>query len=161
LAYNSLQVKQLKDWLESWEQVHNHPAGGKKKVTTSSKPKAALLSGDPGIGKTTAARLVCDHLGFHALEVNAPQRLMAFPLDFPEGKPTCVSLVFLCTGSAWCSNTICTAFGWVLALSRNNLLRIPYIGLFPGGKGSRAVNVRCHFVSGFDSVLERCIWFLV
>lgn len=62
-------MKQLKDWLESWEQVHNGGGKGKKKVTTSSKPKAALLSGDPGIGKTTAARLVCQQLGFHALEV--------------------------------------------------------------------------------------------
>ncbi|GAQ91039.1 Putative replication factor C subunit [Klebsormidium nitens] len=68
---NQTLVKQLKDWLESWEQVHNGGGKGKKKVTTSSKPKAALLSGDPGIGKTTAARLVCQQLGFHALEVNA------------------------------------------------------------------------------------------
>lgn len=87
-------MKQLKDWLESWEQVHNHPAGGKKKVTTSSKPKAALLSGDPGIGKTTAARLVCDHLGFHALEVIDSQ--LRCPLAFMNANPSHVSSVFSC-----------------------------------------------------------------
>ena len=33
--------------------------------------KAALLSGPPGIGKTSAARLVCRLLGYEAIETNA------------------------------------------------------------------------------------------
>jgi replication factor C subunit 1 len=33
--------------------------------------KAALLSGPPGIGKTTAAQLVCQHLNFEYIEKNA------------------------------------------------------------------------------------------
>ena len=33
--------------------------------------KAALLSGPPGIGKTCAARIVCQELGYEILETNA------------------------------------------------------------------------------------------
>ena len=33
--------------------------------------KAALISGPPGIGKTTSARIVANHLGFKVLEWNA------------------------------------------------------------------------------------------
>jgi hypothetical protein len=117
LFYDSLQVKQLKDWLESWEQVHNHPAGGKKKVTASSRPKAALLSGDPGIGKTTAARLVCEHLGFHALEVIDSQSPLSVRTAFLEGEPySCIIGVLV---SAWYSNMVRTICDRVLARLRS------------------------------------------
>lgn len=33
--------------------------------------KACLLSGPPGIGKTSAARIVCKQLGYEVLETNA------------------------------------------------------------------------------------------
>lgn len=33
--------------------------------------KAVLLSGPPGIGKTSAARIMCTELGFEVLETNA------------------------------------------------------------------------------------------
>ena len=33
--------------------------------------KAALLSGSPGVGKTTTATLVCEELGFTYIEMNA------------------------------------------------------------------------------------------
>lgn len=43
---------------------------GKKGSSNSNQKKAVLLSGQPGIGKTTTARLVCQLLGFEALEVS-------------------------------------------------------------------------------------------
>ncbi|KAL2610583.1 hypothetical protein R1flu_029156 [Riccia fluitans] len=71
-------VKQLRDWLQSWEANFGHPvvkAGkGKKRVAATTSPdmkKAVLLSGTPGIGKTTTARLICKELGYEILEVNA------------------------------------------------------------------------------------------
>jgi replication factor C subunit 1 len=33
--------------------------------------KAALISGPPGIGKTSACRILCKTLGFETLELNA------------------------------------------------------------------------------------------
>jgi replication factor C subunit 1 len=33
--------------------------------------KAVLISGPPGIGKTSAAKIVCKALGFDVMEVNA------------------------------------------------------------------------------------------
>ncbi len=33
--------------------------------------KAVLISGPPGIGKTSAAKIICRTLGFDVLEVNA------------------------------------------------------------------------------------------
>ncbi|KAL3690417.1 hypothetical protein R1sor_016726 [Riccia sorocarpa] len=71
-------VKQLRDWLQSWEANFGHPVvkggKGKKRVAASTSTdvkKAVLLSGTPGIGKTTTARLVCKELGYETLEVNA------------------------------------------------------------------------------------------
>lgn len=64
-------VKQVQDWLVQWEKHHGNAVKGKKGSSSTSQKKAVLLSGPPGIGKTTTARLVCDLLGYVALEVNA------------------------------------------------------------------------------------------
>lgn len=81
------QVQQLRDWLASWHAAHGERGGvpaAKKKGRgaggSSSRAgegwgggaadkKAVLLSGGPGIGKTTTAKLVCAELGFTPLEV--------------------------------------------------------------------------------------------
>ncbi|CAI7915171.1 unnamed protein product, partial [Closterium sp. NIES-54] len=77
-------VKQLHDWLSGWEARHLGQGGSKKgkkggkggaggggAAGGDMNKKAVLLSGGPGIGKTTTARLVCAALGFSPLEVNA------------------------------------------------------------------------------------------
>ena len=38
------------------------------------KARAALLSGPPGIGKTTSATLVCKSLGYGVVELNASDK---------------------------------------------------------------------------------------
>lgn len=71
-------VNKLVNWLKSW--YSNHGVGVNKKITRPSPWakddngaffKAALLSGSPGVGKTTTAHLVCKELGFDIVEFNA------------------------------------------------------------------------------------------
>ena len=68
-----MQVTQLHNWLSHWhEQFGGSGSKGKgKKLTDASAKKAVLLSGTPGIGKTTSAKLVSQMLGFQAVEVSS------------------------------------------------------------------------------------------
>ncbi|CAL5425574.1 unnamed protein product [Camellia sinensis] len=70
---NQSLAKQLHDWLTHWdEQFLSTGSKGKgKKQNDSSTKKAVLLSGTPGIGKTTSAKVVSQMLGFQTIEVNA------------------------------------------------------------------------------------------
>ncbi len=45
--------------------------GGQWSSMPNVNAKAVLLSGPPGIGKTSAARIVCRGLGYEVLETNA------------------------------------------------------------------------------------------
>ncbi|CAF2618224.1 unnamed protein product [Rotaria sp. Silwood2] len=72
-------VQKLIVWLRDWYKHHGH-SDEKVKAKSSftfnrnedpAMFKAALLSGPPGIGKTTAAQLVCQHLNFEYIEKNA------------------------------------------------------------------------------------------
>lgn len=70
---NQSVVKQLHDWLRSWNEqfLKTSSKNGGRKQNDSGAKKAVLLSGTPGIGKTTTAKLVSQMLGFRTIEVNA------------------------------------------------------------------------------------------
>ncbi|WCJ24375.1 Replication factor C subunit 1 [Euphorbia peplus] len=70
---NQSLVNQLHSWLKNWNQqfLDSGNKGKSKKQTDSGAKKAVLLSGTPGIGKTSAAKVVSQMLGFQAIEVNA------------------------------------------------------------------------------------------
>lgn len=80
LVGNQGLVKQLLEWLRDWDDVHIRgfkkdipkPTGyGSWQNTIRLNAKSVLVSGPPGIGKTSACRIICDHLGFECLEMNA------------------------------------------------------------------------------------------
>lgn len=66
-----VQVKQLHDWLANWnkEFLHSAKKSSGKKLSDSAAKKAVLISGSPGIGKSTSAKLVSQMLGFNVVEV--------------------------------------------------------------------------------------------
>ncbi|GAA5882470.1 hypothetical protein JCM3774_001130, partial [Rhodotorula dairenensis] len=67
---NKGQVEKLKKWLESWPKslASNFKKPGPDAMNTF---RCVLISGPPGIGKTTAAHLVAKVLGYDVLELNA------------------------------------------------------------------------------------------
>lgn len=69
---SNVQVKQLHDWLAHWHEQFLDTGTNKKgkNLTNSGAKKAVLLSGTPGIGKTTSAKLVSQMLGFQTIEVS-------------------------------------------------------------------------------------------
>ena len=77
LVGNNTLVGTLRLWLQQWEGVNLHgqapraPPGARKDIISNMKKKAVLLSGSPGIGKTSAALIVARELGYVPIEVNA------------------------------------------------------------------------------------------
>ena len=83
LVGNQGVISQLYEWLKDWDDVvirghkkevkwrPNFQGGGNFQDMPKPNARAALLSGPPGIGKTSAARIVCAQLGFEIVEQNA------------------------------------------------------------------------------------------
>lgn len=76
LVGNQGAISQLYEWLKDWDDVCIR--GNKKPLpirrgmswqdVQNINAKAALISGPPGIGKTSAARIVCAQLGYAVCE---------------------------------------------------------------------------------------------
>ena len=72
---NGDMIKKLTSWLRSWQEVHiaktrpipTNYAKAKEQLGA----KAVLLSGPPGIGKSTMATLISKHEGYETVEFNA------------------------------------------------------------------------------------------
>ncbi|GKY93311.1 hypothetical protein MPSEU_000298700 [Mayamaea pseudoterrestris] len=65
-------ARKLAAWLERWETRFNNPQSYGKAFSNPQGPwKAALLSGPPGIGKTTSALVVANEAGRDVIEFNA------------------------------------------------------------------------------------------
>lgn len=71
-------MRKLVAWVKAWAQ--HHASGGKPPprpppwnsgADNGAWAKAALLSGPPGVGKTTTAYLVSKELGYDVMEMNA------------------------------------------------------------------------------------------
>jgi len=62
-------------WLRDWDDVilkgHKKAIDFRKKDPPKLNAKACIISGAPGIGKTSAVRIIGKKLGFHILELNA------------------------------------------------------------------------------------------
>ncbi|CAL1677655.1 unnamed protein product [Lasius platythorax] len=60
-------------WLRDWHKNHQDPKfkNSSSKQTHGQSFKAALLSGPPGVGKTTTVHVVCKELGYDLVEFNA------------------------------------------------------------------------------------------
>ncbi|GFR43759.1 hypothetical protein Agub_g4871 [Astrephomene gubernaculifera] len=76
LVGNNTLVANLKQWLASWEQVHLRGGAAPAAKGGGSKPKdlskkAALMSGPPGIGKTSSAHIIARETGYEVVEMNA------------------------------------------------------------------------------------------
>ena len=64
-------MKNLDKWLKEWDDVHLSKRIKIPYEKSNPGARAALLSGPPGIGKSTTARLVAEHCGREIYELNA------------------------------------------------------------------------------------------
>eukprot|EP00698_Gefionella_okellyi_P019575 TRINITY_DN6014_c0_g1_i1.p1 TRINITY_DN6014_c0_g1~~TRINITY_DN6014_c0_g1_i1.p1 ORF type:complete len:899 (-),score=233.47 TRINITY_DN6014_c0_g1_i1:479-3175(-) len=78
LVGNQAPVQRLVDWLKRWDAVHLGPAEARPPKSAGGfgsglgpSARAALISGPPGIGKTTTAVLACREAGLEPIELNA------------------------------------------------------------------------------------------
>ncbi|EKX73365.1 replication factor RFC1 C terminal domain containing protein [Theileria equi strain WA] len=75
LIGNKKSIDKLCDWLATWDKVHKkgikNPVKRIGYKVENVNSKCALLSGSPGIGKTTCAKLVAEHFKYTCVEFNA------------------------------------------------------------------------------------------
>ncbi|KAF9933296.1 hypothetical protein FBU30_005880 [Linnemannia zychae] len=80
LCGNNAAIQKLVRWLENWE--GNYKLDFKKdNADKSGTYRAVLISGPPGVGKTSAAHLVGESLGYNIVEFNASDTRSKKSLD--------------------------------------------------------------------------------
>ena len=80
-------AKKLAKWLRDWERNRSTSIPAGKESEMGADCRAALLSGPPGIGKTTTATIVCE-----VRIVLPPPHAPTHPVDI-EVQSTCVFLM--------------------------------------------------------------------
>lgn len=82
LIGNGAKIAELRKFLTTWEDVHLKGP----EVKGKDKPmKSVLISGAPGVGKSSAATIIAKQLGFEVVEVNASDTRGASGKDVKEG----------------------------------------------------------------------------
>jgi len=72
LIGNGTSIKNLRDWLKNWNARHLHKKLPPQRHNRANpNARAVLLSGPPGVGKTTAATVISKELNFDVIELNA------------------------------------------------------------------------------------------
>ena len=69
LVGNSAAISKLEKWLRNWS--YQNPVQSMRPGMENPSARAALISGPPGIGKTSTAKLVSELVGYSVLEFNA------------------------------------------------------------------------------------------
>jgi hypothetical protein len=64
-------------------------AGKGKKEDGGHQFKAVLISGPPGVGKSSSAKIVAEEMGYDVVEMNARFLPHAFPMRFTTSTMTC------------------------------------------------------------------------
>lgn len=73
LVGNSKEILSMDEWLSKWESIHLRPAGAPPPPARPGNfnARAMLISGPPGIGKTSSANLLAKRHGYEVMELNA------------------------------------------------------------------------------------------
>ena len=78
---NQIQLRNLELWLDNWDDciLKGHKKEGNKTSKKNSKSeninaRAAIISGPPGIGKTSSIRVLTKNKGYRAFELNASDK---------------------------------------------------------------------------------------
>ena len=73
LLGNGGHIRNLKNWLAAWDRRHVKKTESLPNYNAKGNPggKAALVSGPPGIGKSSSAALIARSMGYEVMELNA------------------------------------------------------------------------------------------